>query len=262
MNHASNLVIALATGTAIFVSGSVWHGLRRETSAREKSSMALAARVDRVAATCTQIAKQSDDAKRLLDRLGSELRRCLAAQPASREPEAEPSFGGEPDADTLDGSEHMNRDLNDVQPAAPSLPAGVDPAGILRRFRGSLDLSEILAHPELNPQERKPNYLQRIKILREMTRANAEVELLNGDLQLKLAEARDQLAGTQEFLEFAPGEKPIAEPGVITFGEKTEDGKTRIYYLHRERFPEIYDLRDRRRPIPQQALGRVMEILQ
>lgn len=113
----------------------------------------------------------------------------------------------------------------------------------------------------INPRGTTPDHLQKMRILRELVQANAEIEFVTSDLHVEVAEARTKLAEAREFFDYVPGEKYLVEEGVVTFAEKTETGDTRMYYLYPEEFPEVYELKKRRKEIAGESLQRVMVIL-
>lgn len=49
---------------------------------------------------------------------------------------------------------------------------------------------------------------------------------------------------------------------MLTFGEKTERGDMRIYYVYPEEFPEVYEVRAERELVAERALQEVIAIIE
>jgi len=77
-----------------------------------------------------------------------------------------------------------------------------------------------------------------------------------------LADSVEKLRTRGEFLEYRETEAPPpAEPGIVTVGEQTEEGRIRLYRLAPEEFQEVYAKRGERRAAAEEGLRRFREIL-
>jgi hypothetical protein len=259
----SNVVMGVAVAASVFVSGMTWHGLRQEARLRNQVSAEVAKRLNDLTTEWERVVQRSGSSSRVLEEVRSDMNRLLAAQLArSSEPLLPLAATQE---DELSGALQGEMEAPSAKQAGLSpLPAEVEAKSpwILQRFRKSMNISEILENPAINPEQKQPDYLQTVRIIRELTQANAQIDIVSSDYRLKMAEARTKLAGVQQFIDYARGEKYLIEKGVLTFGEKTETGQTRIYYLYPEEFPEVYELRERRRAIPNESLRKVRDLLQ
>jgi len=258
MDTRSGVLVALTLAVLVFVSGVSWYGLRAAADASDENTRELAA----------HLVRWEKELARLTQRLGVSSRSVLdvrsqLANLATRisDPTPIPRFSSEPheepveEATVDDAAELEQVDL-------PPLPKGVRPSSLLHDFRKSTNLSAILANPAINPLGKTPDYVQKVELVRELTRANAQLDILNGDLQLDLAHAREILKADEAYVDYAPGEEHLMEKGVVTFGQMTERGLMRVYYMYPEEFPRIYELRQSRGKVAEEAIRRVIAVLQ
>ena len=119
----------------------------------------------------------------------------------------------------------------------PKLPDGLVPEDIIDK-----KLVELTNCPLLNPGMKELNRLVEAQILREVTRWNGFMKILESELLLEFVKAREKLFSQKEFIDYHEGDVRKNLDGVVTLGEPIEGG-VRVYYFFPEEFSRIYEIK-------------------
>ena len=142
-----------------------------------------------------------------------------------------------------------------VDPGPPLPPQVGDPLVCLR----SLDPEKFFSDPGLYEEPRDLGRTDKLRVGCELAIARAKVDILDKEIQLICAENLDRMRAAGEYMEYEKGQPcESMGKGVITFGEVTERGSTRIFAFHPEEFGEIYEKKTAQRAV---AEGLVRKLL-
>lgn len=146
----------------------------------------------------------------------------------------------------------------EAQESLPPLPLRVsDPV----RFVRGLDPERFYADPESNPAARELGNMEKLRAGCEISIARSRIDILEKEIQKICAENIDRLRAEGAFVEYEKGQPPDPSgPGVVTFGEVTERGSTRVYYFYSEEYPEIHEKRAEEREVGETCVRRLLRI--
>lgn len=125
-----------------------------------------------------------------------------------------------------ESEEEDDEAYDDTASGLPPLPANIhDPVAFVR----GLSPGKFFADPEYNPAGKTFSTTERVRVAGEVAIARSRIDILDKEIQMICAENMDWMREEGEYMEYDRGVAPDpADVGVVTFGEKTESGTTRI----------------------------------
>ena len=139
----------------------------------------------------------------------------------------------------------------------PPLPEGVQP----ERMVENLDLEEFFQNPAYNSSGEVPTREEMQWALSELTIARARREILESQMRVDITQAMGEMREQGDYVAYAADERPQSVRGVLTAGEPAVNGGTRIYYLHPEQFPSIYEKKTEKKEIAKLAIRRLLSLV-
>lgn len=158
--------------------------------------------------------------------------------------------------ETVLNLEHSDVDSHKELNNLPPLPEGIIPKMI-----DKLGVAEILSDPRFNPMAKAKGNIAQLQITSEIAKARASRSALFSERNLAMAVAAQTLKDRGEFIDYTPGDEYIVEKGVLTSGEQTDSGQTRIFYLYPSEFPNIYEYQNQREEVGKLALRKIISII-
>jgi hypothetical protein len=156
----------------------------------------------------------------------------------------------------VEGTEGAPEEAIPADGDLPPLPQDVDPL-ILK----SLSVHDLVRDRRLNPDNKQPNRLTTARIYGALLFGKQELERIEHRRQVGVIEAADALDANGECVHYGLGETPVpAGSGTLTAGVPTADG-TKVFYLTRERFQNIYGLNEEEKATAALYLRRAMNHL-
>ena len=200
-----------------------------------------------------QMQGSQDSLRAAIEKLRSD--RALSGSPGGDKPKDDtgpPTEGDE--------SSSAEKPVEPNEDHLPPVPEGVVPEQFLRMEDD--DLKAIVADSRYNPTGREPTRVEKLRMVAELRRASAQIEVLSADIRVTVADGMEKLRSRGEYIDYAPGERYQSSPGVLSASEKTEGGGTRIFYLQPQDFPELYAKKLERKKAAEMGVRRVLGELQ
>lgn len=203
----------------------------------------------------SQLEAQLRELKRGYDDLRGELAKLRSA---SQVPTDTANESGE-SAPALTATEPADADRSQGE-SLPPLPVGVNPEQFVKT--DGLDLKAVVEDPRYNPAGKEPTRVEKLRMVAEIKRASALMEVLDAEVRVAIADGMEQLRSRGEYIDYAPGEKYQHAPGVLTAAEQIENNGTRMFYLQPQDFPELYAKKKERNVVAERGVRRVLAQLQ
>lgn len=186
--------------------------------------------------------------RRDLDKLTQQVSQASqAAKVAASKEEGAPATAK---AEPADAAASEKEDL-------PPLPEGIDAVAVI----SNLNPAEFFDNPEYNPEKKVPSRPEIMAAINEVNAAKANMDMVNGEVQLAVVKALEDLKAGGHFTEYQKGQAPEAVEGVLSAAETTEDGGMRMFYFYPQDYPEIYQTKDKAKDIAESSFRRLLSMV-
>lgn len=185
-----------------------------------------------------------------LDKLSRQVSQAsLVAQAAAAEEEKQETAKPERDEEAASPDKEKEN--------LPPLPEGVDALAAISNLSGA----DFFENPEYNPEKKTPSRADVVAAVNEVNTARANMEIANGQVQLAVAKALEDLKTGGHYVDYQQGQAPEAVEGVISAGEVIEGGGLRMYYFYPQDYPEIYQGKEKAKDIAETAFRRLLSMV-
>jgi hypothetical protein len=142
--------------------------------------------------------------------------------------------------------------------ATQELPIPMLPQSLVRKT-----LKDLLNDEQVNPKKTVPDRMGKARLQVELARAQAQIEVLSSEIGLELLKSMQELAAAGEFVDYPSGSPPPTanDASLCSVAEALPSGQRRMYFLARERFPDLFNMREERRVVAREALNRIVQLL-